>query len=230
MKLQPPLRRRPVGSVKLQPPLPARNGAKMTLAGRQGWSRFHWGRACRTQGWSRFHWGWVCCTRGWSRFRSRLRGGRTPRRRAEPRPRRARLGACKRTETGSRDRAGCGRGRHRRPVSHTVAGCPAIDARIRQSTPNRMRLSARRPLVAAEFGARGIPVRRAPQLYDQSAPARIPWRRASTHTGHPPQPVPSSPRPSQREAGPTPGLVPGRVDPRGWPLPRRARTCGTMEA
>ena len=39
-------------------------------------------------------------------------------------------------------------------------------AQIRQSTPNRMRLSARRPLVAAEFGARGITVRRAPQPYD----------------------------------------------------------------
>ena len=41
-----------------------------------------------------------------------------------------------------------------------------IGAQIRQSTPNRMRLSARRPLVAAEFGARGITVRRAPQPYD----------------------------------------------------------------
>ena len=69
-------------------------------------------------------------------------------------------------------------------------GAPAIDARIRQSTPNRMRLSARRPLVAAEFGARGIPVRRAPQLYDRSTPARIPWRRASTHTGRAPQAAP----------------------------------------
>ena len=217
MKLQPPLRRRPVGSVKLQPPLPARNGAKMALAGRQGWS---W-----------FHWGWVCCTRGWSRFRSRLRGGRTPRRRAEPRPRRARLGACKRTETGSRDRAGCGRGRHRRPVSHTVAGCPAIDARIRQSTPNRMRLSARRPLVAAEFGARGIPVRRAPQLYGEGTPRRIFGRRAHTHTrsapprlppvGAPPAAVP--PRPSH------PCPRPATAARRGAG-PRDHRTCATMEA
>jgi len=65
-----------------------------------------------------------------------------------------------------------------------------IGAQIRQSTPNRMRLSARRPLVAAEFGARGIPVRRAPQLYGQSTLARIPWRRASTHTGRAPQRAP----------------------------------------
>ena len=70
--------------------------------------------------------------------------------------------------------------------TYAVPG-PRIGAQIRQSTPNRMRLSARRPLVAAEFGARGIPVRRAPQLYDQSTRARIPWHRASTHTGRAPQ-------------------------------------------
>ena len=73
--------------------------------------------------------------------------------------------------------------------TYAVPG-PRIGGQIRQSTPNRMRLSARRPLVAAEFGARGIPVRRAPQLYDQSTPARIPWRRASTHTGRAPQHAP----------------------------------------
>ena len=57
--------------------------------------------------------------------------------------------------------------------TYAVPG-PRIGAQIRQSTPNRMRLSARRPLVAAEFGARGIPVRRAPQLYGQLTLARIP--------------------------------------------------------
>ena len=41
---------------------------------------------------------------------------------------------------------------------------------------------------------------------------------------------PSSPRPWQREAGLIPGPVPGRADPRGRPLPRQTRTCGTMEA
>ena len=112
--------------------------------------------------------------------------------------------------------------------TYAVPG-PRIGAQIRQSTPNRMRLSARRPLVAAEFGARGIPVRRAPQLYDQSARARIPWRRASTHTGRAPQRTSSS-RPWQREAGPTPYPVPETDDPRERPLPREARTCGTMEA
>ena len=70
--------------------------------------------------------------------------------------------------------------------TYAVPG-PRIGAQIRQSTPNRMRLSARRPLVAAEFGARGIPVRRAPQLYGHPPHGRTPGRRGSTHTGHVPQ-------------------------------------------
>ena len=89
--------------------------------------------------------------------------------------------------------------------TYAVPG-PRIGGQIRQSTPNRMRLSARRPLVAAEFGARGIPVRRAPQLYGHPPHGRTPGRRGSTHTGHVPQRNPqqrgpnhlSWPRESQR--------------------------------
>ena len=85
-----------------------------------------------------------------------------------------------------RDRKRPQRPQTRDGPTYAVPG-PRIGAQIRQSTPNRMRLSARRPLVAAEFGARGIPVRRAPQLYGHPPHGRTPGRRGSTHTGHVPQ-------------------------------------------
>ena len=104
-----------------------------------------------------------------------------------------------------RDRKRPQRPQTRDGPTYAVPG-PRIGAQIRQSTPNRMRLSARRPLVAAEFGARGIPVRRAPQLYGHPPHGRTPGRRGSTHTGHVPQRNPqqrgpnhlSWPRESQR--------------------------------
>ena len=123
-----------------------------------------------------------------------------------------------------------------------------IGAQIRQSTPNRMRLSARRPLVAAEFGARGITVRRALQPYDSL--------HANARRGGVDQPTQacatarSSPtRPGQRlsvtrttalgrvrrsddmRAPASPQSRPaasGRPARRPWP--RRLQTCGTMEA
>ena len=60
----------------------------------------------------------------------------------------------------------CRNGRTDLTIGRETGTVVRFGAQIRQSTPNRMRLSARRPLVAAEFGARGITVRRAPQPYD----------------------------------------------------------------
>ncbi len=104
-------------------------------------------------------------------------------------------------------------------------GAPAIDARIRQSTPNRMRLSARRPLVAAEFGARGIPARRAPQLYGEGAPRRISGRRAHTHTR---LALPRPASPCHTADAPPPPPPPPRH--RREARPHGHRTCATMEA
>ena len=119
--------------------------------------------------------------------------------------------------------------------TYAVPG-PRIGAQIRQSTPNRMRLSARRPLVAAEFGARGIPVRRAPKLYGRPCPRASRGgvhqpTRGIRHIARPVTVAPSpSPRPWLAHAVPCPRPARARADPRGRPLPRQARTCGTMEA
>lgn len=199
---------------------------KWPLPGDRGGRGFT-GCGCAVRGGGRgFTGGGRAGRQGWSRFQSRLGGGRTPHRRAEPRPRRARLGACKRTETGSRERAGCGRGRHRRPVSHTVAGCPR---HRRPDTTKHAEPNAPVGAKAARSGRVWSPGHTGPAcsttVRRRNASAHL-WQACAYTHSLGPSPPPASrcpPRPSH------PCPRPATAARRGAG-PRDHRTCATMEA